>query len=53
MLLLQCFRGFNLITLTTTIKPECIEIQLKCETIDEVHGGILKCFKTKEHIFML
>jgi hypothetical protein len=53
MLLLQCFRGFNLITLTTTIKPECIEIQLKCETIDEVHGGILKCFKTKEHICML
>jgi hypothetical protein len=50
MLLMQCFGGFNLIT---PIKPECIEIQLKCETIDEVHGGILKCFKTKEHIFML
>jgi len=34
---MQCFGGFNLITLTTPIKPECIEIQLKCEMIDEVH----------------
>ena len=41
-LLMPCFVGFNLTTLTTPIKQECIEIQLKCEMIDEVHGGISK-----------